>query len=46
MMNSLKIVSFNCGGFNPKKGISSITNLKVKQASEVTDIISPGNLVN
>ena len=38
-MNSLNIVSFNCGGFNPKKGINSIVNIKVKQASEISDIL-------
>ena len=38
-MNSLKIVSFNCGGFNPKKGIDYISNLKIKQTSKLADIL-------
>ena len=36
---SLRVTSFNCGGYNPRRGLGSVTNSKVNKLQNVSDIM-------
>ena len=39
IMSNLRIASFNCGGFNPRRGLDSVMNSKVNEIQKTCDIL-------
>ena len=39
LIMNIKVMSFNCGGFNPQKGLHSVKNMKINQIQAKCDIL-------